>query len=184
MFICVGTMDGFCGRGDFSSKDMATWLSASKDELDIVGEVNIDDNVEEDHLGDRSPFVLLCPIVECTVLSRASWVNLEVVLVNDNGVAVAEGIVVTPIHKIALMKTLGTEDVGVVILESLIHFVVDPTHRFALRRWSLRNVTIDEVGLHDYERRHLQNQEEFHANIQPCKGLRKYDTMARSTVYK
>jgi hypothetical protein len=71
---------------------MATWLSTSEDELDIVGEATMDDSAEEDHLGLPSPSVPFCPIVGCAWLSRASWVNLEVVLVNDRGVVVAEGI--------------------------------------------------------------------------------------------
>ena len=37
MFMCVGTMDGYSGRGYSSSKDLAIWPSAFEDELDIVG---------------------------------------------------------------------------------------------------------------------------------------------------
>ena len=85
-------MEGFIGWGDFSSRNMGTWLSAFEDELDIVGEATMDDNVDEDHLGDPLAFVPFCPIVECAGLLRASWVNLEVILVNDSGVAMAEGI--------------------------------------------------------------------------------------------
>ena len=47
-------------------------------------------STDEDHLDLPSPSVPHCPIVECTGLSRASWVNLEVVLLNDSGVVVAE----------------------------------------------------------------------------------------------
>ena len=46
---------------------------------------------------------------------------------------------------------LGTKDVGVVILELLVHSKVNPTHRFSLRRWPLRYVTIKGVSLHDHE---------------------------------
>ena len=92
MCICVGTMEGFCGRGYCSSEDIVTRLSASEDELDIVGEATMDDIAEEDHLGLPALSVPFSPIVECAGLSRASWVNLEVILINDNGVVVAEGI--------------------------------------------------------------------------------------------
>ena len=57
---------------------VCTTLSASGDELDIVGEATIDDSASENHLGGPLPSVPFCPIVECTGLSRASWVNLKV----------------------------------------------------------------------------------------------------------
>ena len=76
----------------------------------------------------------------------------------------------------------GTKDVRVVILELLIHFEVDPTYRFSLHRWPLRNVTIDGVSLHEHERRYMQIQKKFQTNIRPCKGQRKYKTLARLTA--
>ena len=36
--MCVGNMEGYSGSGDCTSEDMASWLSPSKDELDIVRE--------------------------------------------------------------------------------------------------------------------------------------------------
>ena len=101
----VGTMEGFNERMHCSTEDMATWLSACEDELDIVKENIFNDNEKEDHLGGPSPSILLCPIAECTWHSRASWVNLEVVLVNDSGVRMAGVFIVTLAHKTALMKT-------------------------------------------------------------------------------
>jgi hypothetical protein len=79
MFMCVGTMDGCSGIGYSSSEDMATWPFASEDELDSVGEATM-------------PSIPHCPIVECASLSRALWVNLDALLLNDSGVVVAEGI--------------------------------------------------------------------------------------------
>ena len=69
--MCVGTMDGFGERG--IGLDVATWPSASEDDLDIVREASMDGSVHEDHLDLPSPSVLHCFIVECTRLSRASW---------------------------------------------------------------------------------------------------------------
>jgi len=175
-------MEGFSGREDYSSEDIASWLSASEDEVDIVGEDYLDVSAEEDIAGGAPPSVPVCPIVECTGLSRASWVNLDVVLLNDNGVAVAEGICRNTNPQDCIDENqLGTEDVGVVILESLIPAEMDPNHRFSLRRWPLRNVTIDGVSLRDHERQHLENQKELLENVRPRKGMRKYDTLARST---
>ena len=180
--MCVDKMEGYSGAGDCSSEDMVSWLSTSEDDLDIVGEDTMYDSTDEAPLEASSPSVPLCPIVECTGLSRASWVNLDVVLHNDSGVAVAEGICRnTHPEDCVDEKHLGPDDVGVVILESLVHSEVDPTHRFSLRRWPLRNVTIDGVSLLDHERQHMQNQKEILAHTRPRKGLRKYDTLARST---
>ena len=54
--------------------------------------------------------------------------NLEVVLVNDSGVAVADGICHnTHLQDCIDENLLGTEDIGVVIFKSLIHSEVDPT---------------------------------------------------------
>ena len=85
-------MEGFSGIEEYSSEDIASWLSASEDEVDIVGEDTLDESAEEDYSGGHLPSVPLSPPVECTGFSRASWVNLEVVLLNDGGIAVAEGI--------------------------------------------------------------------------------------------
>ena len=49
--------------------------------------------------------------------------------------------------------------------------------------WPLRNVTIDGVSLRDHERQYIQNQMELQPNIQPRKGLRKYETLARPTPF-
>src|ERR1700680_1438927 len=148
MCMCVGVMEGVGGRRDSFSEDMGSTQSPSGDELDIVGEDSFDDSADEGHLGSPSPSDPFCPIVECAGLSRASWVNLDVVLVNDSEVAVAEGICRNTHPQDCIDEhPLGTEDVGVVILESVVHSEVDPTHRFSLRRWPLRNVTIDGVSL-------------------------------------
>ena len=180
--MCVGTMEGFIGSGYCSSEDMGTLLSASEDELDIVGEANFYDSTDEDGGDLPSPSIPLCPTVECEGLSRASWLNKDVVLLNDSGVAVAEGICRNSHPQDCVDENqLGTDDVGVVIWESLIHSEVDPSQRFSLRRWPLRNVTIDGVSLRDHERRHMQNQIEVLANSRPRTGLRKYETLARST---
>ena len=99
-------------------------------------------------------------------LSRAEWVNVDVVLVNDSGVVVAEGICRNTHPQDCINENpFGIDDVGVIILESLIHFKVDPTHRFSLRRWPLKNVTIDGVTLGDHERQYIQNEKELQANI-------------------
>ena len=89
--MCVGMMEGFNKKRDCSSEDMATWLFAYEDELDIVGKAIMDNSAEKDHLQGPSFFIPFCPIVECVGLSRALWVNLEVILINDRGVAVTEG---------------------------------------------------------------------------------------------
>ena len=51
MFMCVGTIEWFSRREDYSSDDIVTWLSRSEDKLDIVDEATLDENTHEDHLG-------------------------------------------------------------------------------------------------------------------------------------
>ena len=78
--------------------------------------------------------------------------NLEVVLLNDNGVIVAEGICCNTHAQDCIDKDpFGTKYVGVVILESLIHPEVDLVHRFLLCRWLLRNVMIDRISLREHD---------------------------------
>jgi hypothetical protein len=106
-------------------------------------------------------------------------VNLDVLLLNDNGVVVAEGICCNTHPQNCIDENpLGLEDVGIIILESLVHSEVDPTHRFSLR-WPSRNVTIDGVSLRDHEQRHIQIEKELQSNMRPHKSQRKYDTLAR-----
>ena len=166
MFLCVGTMDGYRGTGYSSSEDMATWPSASDDELDIVGEATMDESADEDDLDLPLPTIPHSPTVECVGLSRAEWINLDVVLLNDNGVAVAEGICRNTHPQDCIDENpLGPEDVGVMILESLVHSEVDPTHRFSLRRWPLRNVTIDGVSLREHEQKQMEIERELQSNM-------------------
>ena len=150
--MCIGTMKGFREIEGWSSEDMANWPCASEDEVDIVGEATMDESAHEDHLHLLSPYVPYCPIVECMGLSRAAWVNLDVVLVDNNGVLVVEGIFRNTHPQECIDENpFGTKDVGVIILESLVHSEVDPTHRFSLRMWPLKNVTIDGITLREHE---------------------------------
>ena len=70
--MCVGTMEGFSERGDWSYEVIEIWISAFEDEVDIVKEAIIDDSAKENHFGGPLSSVPLCTIVECTGLSRAS----------------------------------------------------------------------------------------------------------------
>src|SRR6202048_558867 len=159
---------------------MANWPSASEDELDIVGEATMDESSDEEHLDTPLHSVPDCPIIKCAGLSRASWVNLDVLLLNNSGVVVAEGICRNTHPQDCIdQNPLGTDDVGIVILESLVPSEVDPTHRFSLRRWPLRNVTIDGFSLREHERRPMHRVKESQSNMRPRKGQRKYDTLAR-----
>lgn len=120
----------------WSSRDMMDMASYSKDEFDIVGEGEIDDAEEEMHLETLLPSVHTEPIVECSGLSKLKWVNLEVVLLNESGVPVAEGVCHnTHPHDCVDQYPLGNKDVGVVIIELFVHSKVHPTQCFLLCRW-------------------------------------------------
>lgn len=98
------------------------------------------------------PSVYVEPIVKCFGLSRLEWVNLELVLLEDNVVFIVEGIC-RNIHPNDYVdqNLFGHEDVGVVILESLVHFAVHSTRRFLLWRWPLWNVMLKGASLHDHK---------------------------------
>jgi len=137
--MCVGTMERFSGIGDSYFKNMGTARFAPRDELDIVEEATVHDSANEYHLGGPSPSIPFCPIIECVGLLRASWMNLKVVLVDDSRITMAEGICRNTYPQDCIDEnSVGTDDVGVVILESLVYFKVNPTHRISLCRWPLR----------------------------------------------
>ena len=77
---------------------------------------------KEEHLKNPLLSILMEPIVQCSGLLRLHWINLEVVLLNDNGVVVIEGVCCnTHPHDCLDQNPLGNGNVGVVILESLVH---------------------------------------------------------------
>ena len=103
--------------------------------------------------------------------------GLDVVLFNEVGVPVADGICRNSDPRECVdANPLGLDDVGVCILNSLFPFEVPLTWRFSLRRWPLCRVLHEEVSLWDHERRHKQTQLALLATIRPRKGLRKYDS--------
>ena len=113
----------------------------------------------------------------CAGYGREQWVGLDVVLLNDVGVTVADGICRNSDPSECVdAKPLGLHDVGVCILNSLLPLEVPATWRFSLRRWPLRSVLHDEVSLWDHERRHEQTKLALLANTRPRKGLRRYES--------
>lgn len=106
---------------------------SSDDEIDIVSDGEVDDNIEEPNLSIPMPTIFTKPIAEWVGISRLNWMDLEVVLFNDNGIPVAKGVCPSTHSQHCVDKnSLGKVDVGVVILETLIHANVNPTHRLSL----------------------------------------------------
>ena len=113
----------------------------------------------------------------CAGYGREKWVGLDVVLLNDLGVPVANGICRNSDPRECVdANPLGLHDVGVCILNSLRPLEVPLTWRFSLRRWPLRRVLHEEVSLWDHGRRHEQVQSTLISNTRPRKGLRRYDS--------
>jgi hypothetical protein len=113
----------------------------------------------------------------CAGYGRDKWVGLDVVLRNDLGVPVANGICRNsdPCDCVDA-NPLGPDDVGVCILNSLLALEVPVTWRFSLRRWPLRRVLHEGVSLWDHGRRHEKIQSTLVSNTRPRKGLRRYDS--------
>ena len=113
----------------------------------------------------------------CAGFGREQWVGLDVLLFNEVGVPVANGICRNSDPRDCVdANPLGPDDVGVCILNSLLPLDVPVTWRFSLRRWPLCRVLHDGVSLFDHERRHKQTQLALLAKIRPRKGLRRYDS--------
>lgn len=66
---------------------VCSWFA---DELDIVEEGEIDDGKDEEHVENPLPSASMEPIVQCSGFLRLDWLNLEVVILNDNKVPIAE----------------------------------------------------------------------------------------------
>ena len=123
------------------------------------------------HMGEGHDDILLC-----AGFGREQWVGLDVVLLNDVGVPVADDICKNSDPRECVdANPLGLHDVGVCILNSLLPLKVFATWRFSLRRWPLRRVLHDEVSLWDYGRWHEQMKLVLLANTGPRKGLHGYD---------
>lgn len=110
-------MEGVNRNVDWSSKELMDMFTYSDDEVDIVGEGEIDDVEEEPYVETSLPYVHVEPNDECSELSRLEWVNSEVVLLSESGVHVAEDVHRNNyMHDCVDQYPLGDEDVGVVIL--------------------------------------------------------------------
>ena len=108
---------------------------------------------------------------------REQWVRLDVILLNELDVLVANDTCrnSNP-RKCVDANLLDLDDVSVCILNSLLPFEVLLTWRFSLHRWPLRWVLHEEVSLWDHGRRHKQTQPALLATICTRKGLRRYDS--------
>ena len=91
----------------------------------------------------------------CVGFGREQWVGLDVVLLNELGVPVANDICRNSDPRECVdANPLGANDVGVCILNSLLPFKVPVTWRFSLRRWPFRRVLHEDISLWDHGRRH------------------------------
>ena len=112
----------------------------------------------------------------CVGFGRKQCVGLDVVLFNDVGVTVGDGIWRNSDPRECVdANFLGFHNVGVCILNSLLLLEVHATWRFSLCQWSLRRVLHYKVSLWDHDRGHEQTKLALLANTRPRKGLRRYE---------
>ena len=162
----VVAMDSNVGDSGF---DLSSEASSYASEFEVVVE-------QETTIGVANAEDEFLP--PCEGYSREQWIDLDVVLVNECGVLVADGVLrnSNPTDCIDA-NPLGEEDVGVCILNSLHPLEVPPGWRFSLRRWPLRNVLHDGVSLWNHSRRFDQMQSALFATMRPRIGRRKYDSV-------
>lgn len=141
ILVNIDTMEGMSGKMACASMKEGGMISMFEDELDIVEEGEIDDDKEEKHVGSPLPSIQMENIVQRSGLSRLEWMNVEVVLLNEN--QVVDGICCnTHPHDCVGQNPASNGDVGVVILQSLVHSNVHPTQIIFLYRWRLWNVML------------------------------------------
>jgi hypothetical protein len=84
----------------------------------------------------------------CVGLSRDQWIDKGVSLLSPDGVVVATSIVrASQPQDCVDSSSLGENNVGIYILESNGHSPVPEDWRFSVRRWPIRYVIYDGVGL-------------------------------------
>ena len=95
------------------------------------------------YLGDDHDDIPLC-----VDFKREQWVSLDVLILNEVGVPVVDGICrnFDP-RECVDANPLGLHDVGVCIMISMLPLEVPLTWRFFLRRWPFRRVLHDGVSL-------------------------------------
>ena len=124
------------------------------------------------HSGDTHDDIPLC-----AGFGREQWVCLDVVLLNELGVPVADGICRNSVLRECVdANPLGLDDVGMCILNSLLPLEVPVAWRFSLLQWPLRRVLHEDVRLWDHGRRHKQTQSILLAKIRSRKNLRRYES--------
>ena len=151
MVACLGGMTMDMGENTFelptnaSSSDTECQLSSpSADFIDgtnvlgVSGDTSSHESLEvheqSQHSRDDHGHTLLY-----ADFGREQWVGLDVVLLNDLGVPVVNGICRTSDPRECVdANPLGLDDVGVCILNSLLPLEVPLTWRFSLRQWPLR----------------------------------------------
>ena len=169
MVFCLGKMAMHVGNGSLelstnascsdSECELSSTLVDSSNVTNVVG-VSMDTSSHESfevheqplHFGDDHDDIPLC-----ADFGREQWVGLDVVLLNELGVPVANGICRNsdPCECVDA-NPLGANDIVVCILNSLLPLEVPVTWRFSLRRWPLRRVLHEEVSLWDHGRRYKQ----------------------------
>lgn len=108
-------------------------LSLFEDDLDIVGEGEIDDGEKDEHVGSLLPSILVEPIVEYFGFSRLDLMNLDVVLFNESGVHVVEGICCNShLHDCVDQNLVGNEGCLSSLILSLILRCIPLKHFFTL----------------------------------------------------
>jgi hypothetical protein len=168
--------DESCYGGE---SELSSSSSGSFDDTNVesVSLYTLSPESSEEQDQSQHPVEVNVAIPLCAGFGREQWVGLDVVLLNDAGVPVANGICRNSNPRDCVdADPLGINDVGVCIMNSLLPLEVPVTWRFSLRRWPLRRVLHDEVSLWDHGRRHEQTQATLLANTRPRKGLRKYDS--------
>lgn len=167
LWAVILSMDIVLGNVDLTSRGSGDMFCSSYDGVDIVGDGKMDDIGEEHHMGPKC-----CPYLQnplWSVLGSLGWTKwiwkwlLLTIMASISGEGVCHN---THPNDCIDKIPLGKNDVGVVIVESIVHAKVNPLQRFLLRTWPPRNTMLEGVSLHDHLIHHMQIEEDLWANLQ------------------
>ena len=122
---------------------------------------------------------LLPDVASCEGIPRAKLTHRPVMLRNEAGVDVANGICqnVDPTLVIdSNKKPLGDDRVSVQIAESLCEEEVPCAWMWSMHSWDIRRVFLDGVNLYDHDQTNIYNMAMKALNQKAWKGVQSYET--------
>jgi hypothetical protein len=118
-------------------------------------------------------------VAQCEDFGRPSWITKCVILTNESGMDVAQGICHSVNADFVIDSDgmrLGNDRVAVQIAESLVEDEVPSEWMFSMRAWHIRRVFLNGASLYDHDQRHIYNAVVQALNRRLRRGVRQYES--------